>query len=554
MGIFIHLSISQSVTKEEWASVYKETLQLVDAFPLAERLKVPIRGIKTMCLIPTKERDEVSSWDNEKVRTGWFADGDYESLHIAEDYFLPRDLVTDESYDADAPDAMFSILPSYLDYSWDDPRFRRCYDLWDSKTQAEPYHMYLLAIACLIESRLGQKACVYGDITRGQCRKAVEIANKHLEKKIDLPDRCDPERLLKRIKTFPLSEAEILKVYIDFYLGTTDANFGNEARKQFSESAFDEYWKERLDDYQVTTRGFASALHDYLLWGFDLEKLARYVTFTDKDGTDHYDDFVKSIMETNLHVKEKDVRDHLLIDKEDERPYGINTLFAQLAYGGAANRKVDRYIPLESIRSALISSIGDKCDVNRLIDKYLEEDEEYQKLDHSDFASLSEKDLEKAIAHDPSAVFTQTMDKRINVIEEIYEEYDISDFEDLQYYETGDSIDPDIAEQVGSSFAFYRSLLKEKNYTDLMDSSPRERCEWLVFQNQGLLLRDKDWDKIFGDIMENPDSFARYYPCVRMKLTSNNMIYVLRAIILNDAFYQYAFSLEKEYSKKKKED
>lgn len=219
MGIFIHLSVSQSVTKDEWASVYKETLRLVNALPFAERREVPVRGIKTICLVPTKEREERYGWHNEKVRTGWFADGDYEYLCSAEEYFLPRDLVTDDSYDPDAPDAMFSILPSYLDYDWDDPRFQRSYDLWGAKTQGEPYHMYLLAVACLIESRLGSKACVYGDITRGQCRKAVELANKYLDKKIDLPVRCDPERLLERIKAFPVSKAEMLKIYIRMYLG-----------------------------------------------------------------------------------------------------------------------------------------------------------------------------------------------------------------------------------------------------------------------------------------------------------------------------------------------
>ena len=45
-----------------------------------------------MCLVPTKEREEKYGWNYEKVRTGWHASGDYETLHGAEDYFLPRDL------------------------------------------------------------------------------------------------------------------------------------------------------------------------------------------------------------------------------------------------------------------------------------------------------------------------------------------------------------------------------------------------------------------------------------------------------------------------------
>lgn len=42
-----------------------------------------------------------------------------------------------------------------------DGRFNQTYFLWDAKTQGEPYHLYLLAIVCLIEDRLGEKAIAY---------------------------------------------------------------------------------------------------------------------------------------------------------------------------------------------------------------------------------------------------------------------------------------------------------------------------------------------------------------------------------------------------------
>ena len=48
MGIYIHLSVSASVTQREWEEVYQETFQLVKAFHLAERRLVPIRGIPTV--------------------------------------------------------------------------------------------------------------------------------------------------------------------------------------------------------------------------------------------------------------------------------------------------------------------------------------------------------------------------------------------------------------------------------------------------------------------------------------------------------------------------
>lgn len=549
MGISIHLAISKSVTKDEWAAVYNETHQLVKAFPFAERREVSVRGVKTMCLVPTKEREERYGWNMEKLRIGWFADGDYESLCTAEEYFLPRDLVSEESYDAGAPDAMFGAFPAYLDYGWDDPRCRRCYELWGAKTQGEPYHMYLLAVACLIEDRLGSKAFVYGDITKGQCRKAVEMANRHLDNKIDVPDRCDSIRLLQRIQTFRLSEQEMLKLYTCFNLGNQDATFGETAHKYFSDDVFDDYWKKRFGRYQVTMRGFDDVLHDYLLWGFDLDKLAKYVSFVDKDGNEHYTDFVKSIMDAKLYLKEKDCDDILKIDQEEERPYGIATLFAQFVFRGARNTKIDRYIPIEDIREALSHSVGEHCKVDQIIDECLKEDEEYLQIEGVNRGELSKEDYEKAISHDASAVFTQEMEFQRKALEERREQYDVSDAEDLPYYEEGDTIHPDIAEQVGKCFAFYRNAVREERFGELMNASPKERFEWLVYQNRSILLRDKDWDKIFGDISENQDSFERYYPMVRVKVTSDPLIYLIRAIVINDDFYRYAFVLEEKYAK-----
>lgn len=100
---------------------------------------------------------------------------DYDTLKGAEEYSLPRDLVGDREVDPKAGDAMMSVLPEYTDYGRDHGRSCHIYSLWDAKTQGEPYHMYLLAIACLIEDRLGDKAFVHGDITLGQCRKAVDL-------------------------------------------------------------------------------------------------------------------------------------------------------------------------------------------------------------------------------------------------------------------------------------------------------------------------------------------------------------------------------------------
>jgi hypothetical protein len=49
--------------------------------------------------------------------------------------------------------------------------------------------------------------------------------------------------------------------------------------------------------------------------------------------------------------------------------------------------------------------------------------------------------------------------------------------------------------------------------------------------------------------MDNPFSFERYYPMVRVKITEDSLIYLIRAIAINDDFYRYAFILEEKYRK-----
>lgn len=43
----------------------------------------------------------------------------------------------------------------------------------------------------------------------------------------------------------------------------------------------------------------------------------------------------------------------------------------QFAYAGAQNKKVDRYISIDEIRNALKRGLGEKCDVDSIVNEYL---------------------------------------------------------------------------------------------------------------------------------------------------------------------------------------
>jgi hypothetical protein len=482
-------------------------------------------------------------WSDHEERLGWKADGDLETLKTAEEYFLPRDLIGDNAIEEDAGDAMLGACPCYLDYDWDDKRFTHVYGRWGAKTQGEPYHMYLLAVACLIEARLGTKAFVYGDITRGQCKKAVEIANEFLDSKIEMPDRCYVDRLMRRVDALQLPESDKLNVFEVFYLGTKDAAFGETLRQYFPKKFLNAYWKNRFKNSKIGTIGFDKKVSEYLLWGFEIDNLCEFVNFKDDDGNMLYEKFVTRIMDAKLHLKDKNCADPLKIDQEEEYPYSIWTLFAQFGFAGAENKKVDRYVPMEEIRAALRKGLEDKFDVDAVIDEYLKNEAEQIKINLKD-EDVTEEQVVMAAKQDVAETFGQLMDRKKTELAESYAEYDINDLDDLMGYEKGDSIRPGLAESLGKSRKFLDGILAEPAFSELSNKSVEEKFRWIVSQNRYILIKKTDWEQIYKNLEEKPDSFARYYSLMRVDSGKNNLSLITSALMVNDELYIYTKELK----------
>ena len=541
MGIFIDLDISKSITKKEWEDVYNETLMLIEKLPLAERRKVDIHGVDTICLVKTAEHSFPPNWGHCEEKIGWAADGDIDTLKTAEEYFLPRDIIGDDEVDENAGDAMLGACLSYLNYDWNDHRFTHTYSKWGNKTQGEPYHIYLLAIACLIESRLGTKAFIYGDITRGQCKKAVEIANEFLENKIDIPDRCCVDRLMKRINVLDFSEKEKIDLFEAFYLGTKDASFGETLKNFFSKKSLDDYWKNRFKDSKIGTIGFDELISEYLLWGFEIDKLCKYVNYKNDENT-NYEEFVKRIMDAKLHLKDKNCVDPLKINQEEEHPYSIWTLFAQVGFAGAQNKKVDRYVPIEDIRVALRKGLAGKIDVDLVIDEYLKAESDQIKINLKG-KNVTQEQVEQAAKQDVAETFGQLMDRKIEELSELYEKYDINDLDDLMGYETGDTVRPGLAKSLGVSRKNLDEILNEPKFTELLGKSASEKYRWIIDHNRYILIRKTDWEQVYKNLEESPDSFARYYSLIRVDSGKNDIYKMTSALMINDELYQYTKEL-----------
>ena len=518
MGVCICLAVSKNIKNEEWEKAYEESLKLVNAFPFYEVQERSYYGKKLNCAVPTKER---KLYD----KTGWCTRGDYNTLRGAEDYFLPRELEGEEKED-ETLDALMGVVPAYCSITWKDERCSHYRALWEEKTQGEPYHMYLLAVACLLEARLGRKVAVYGDITKGQCQKAVEMANRYLEKPIEPPARCDTNRFYERVRALPLKPSEVLEVFINCFLGKKDGQFGMFIREHFTPEEIEFYWRKKFAGVNFKTSKFNGNVHKYLTLGFSLEALCSYIKYSDEIEEENYSYFVRLIMQSEMHIKEKDCRDFLKSDQEREQPYSIYTLMARFAFSGAENKKVDRFIPLAEIREILKKCIGELCDVDAIIQQYCEEQEK----------KTSGK---SSSAENPSDILNGFIDAQMEEIQKADETFDITEFENMIYYKKGNSFQPEVEKDVLEFYRFYAGATKEDRFKELMEEVPRNRCRFLMEWNQSILLREEDWKHLFDKIETEKDSFRRYYPMVRVKANSQDTIDAIRAVVLNDELFQY---------------
>ncbi|MCM1262161.1 MAG: hypothetical protein NC313_05525 [Butyrivibrio sp.] len=545
MGISINLEVSESVTEKEWSKVYEESLELVKAFPLAERGTISYAGHKVVCAVRTSER-EIHYCG--RIRRGWRAEMDYDTLNMAEGYCLFKDFVDSEGINRDAGDAIMGVLPNldFMDYDWQGEKYRHTHSLWGDKTQGEPYHMYLLSIACMIEDRLGEKVFIHGDITQGQCREAVEMANQYLKNPIRIPARCDMERLYERIRKLPLNENEKIEVFEFLYLGNRDETFYDFIRAHFNADIIQAYWEKRFAGSMIGTIGFIMDLKAYLSSGAGLEELCSIVRMEDGEGNPQYEKFIYALMDSKLHIKEKNTEDYLDIQQENEQPYSIWEIMANFVYGGAHNRKAERYIPIDEIRQALRSGLGDKCNTDRYIDQYLAKEAAAPEIDFFK-ENIAKEEMDEMIDADPAEVFTQCMDKRMEGMQDLREQYDNLDYDDLIDYREGNTIVPPLKEAVVKSFQFYNKVTREKKYKGLMKKSHEERCIFLIERNDQLLLKDKDWMHIFANMEQHPENYERYYPMVRVEADKRSLNLLVIALVLNDDLYESAKEWSKEY-------
>ncbi|MFD1065476.1 hypothetical protein [Oceanobacillus locisalsi] len=160
------------------------------------------------------------------------------------------------------------------------------YRLFDGKTQGTPYHKYILAIACLFESRFPEKVLVRGDITIDQMHDAIEWANTILNKPVQLTERADSEKLLKRIRKIAWNEYDALTFFMDLNMQGVDVALGELVRREFSDDIITACFTEKFKKSGMRTAYFDISLSHFFSMGFSVEKACE-ICVLNQDGCQH---------------------------------------------------------------------------------------------------------------------------------------------------------------------------------------------------------------------------------------------------------------------------
>lgn len=507
MGIYIHMAIADTVTQEEWTPVYEKSLLMAKKLGFFDFGKRKIHGENVFCIFPSEEMD----YNGE---TGWRVIGRFPEYKRAEDQFMPKHL-PDSQFDQYPYDMLRTRFPEQIEQTEEQ---HGCEYIWGNKTQGEPYHMGLLAIACMVEQELGVQVITGGDITYGQCVKAAEIATEVLGEEIKPPITCRLNDLHERISGFTeLDEETKLAMLMNVYLAEENDQYGEFLRQHYSHEALNAYWSKCFSGTKVDTYGFNKLMKRYFLLSTDLKRFCELADF-DRTDAEMCTKLIQKIMRSSLHLKEKDCYDPLDL-KHYEIPYGVMNLLAIFTYRDAVNPAIDRYIPLNEIRAVLTEQFGSVVNVNEIIDNYLTEEE----------------NRTEATGHELLMKEGQEYSKKWD---EDHKQYDICEFEELIEFTPNSTFSPEMTEVIAKSFKVCLDCAATPECKALLDKSADEMFHVLVSKFKSFYLADKHWEHIYSELCRDTQTFKRFYPIIRVT-HSEKLEYLVRAFVLDDTFWNY---------------
>lgn len=395
MGIFLHFTVSPGrIPEDQWERVYEEALRIVDRSNLLDRVVLERNGQRYTAGRKTAERDFAGDGPGVHICGTMDSGCDMESF-----YLFRRKPCCRRT--ADSEQGADIIFEDWYPEDPDIPAPPDTYTVWSGKTQGRPGHIPLLAIACLFADRFPEAVKISGDITAGQCRAAVRLANQYLERSIHTPVTCRAEDLIRRLRKSGIPVQKQILAFFRLYLDRLTSATGEALKRLFSAEALYQYFRERITQEELESAGFERELRDYLLMNLDLTDLLRMLVQDPSGSKLPLEKVLSKLFACQVHIPldNKNCLDPLGLDTavegDAEEPHEIEALMGRAFFAMCAgrNRNLPVYLPLEKIRDACHQTFSDE-NTDALIDHLLTElktDERQEQIyGNSDTSFLSQ--------------------------------------------------------------------------------------------------------------------------------------------------------------------
>lgn len=520
MGVYIFLDIMPNhIDKDEWEHVYEESLQLVHAYPFMDWV-VDEKTYNTDWIYADRTMETELDRDYfTPPSMGWHILGDFHTMLAGESFFFMRDL---EYYRRESKGSgnCNDILGSSIKWKteWLDTSSSLHVNkssVFDAKTQGYPYHIYLLAIACLIESRFPAHAMVTGDISIGQMKKAIDWANTILDKPIQLTERANNEKLLLRIKKLVHDDLVALDAFTRLTFHAFHFPFGELVRKHFTRETILGYYKKRFMQDDVGTFGFRSTLSEFVDQGHSLEDACN-VCVLDPDGL-KYDpmDFAKVVLSLDWKEQKHDPNESMpvmLNDPESDEPDTVSSQLGKvfLKMSGFQDSSKSN-LTYQEVATILDNKLGHLCNIDSLVKK----DDDFAKDAEAD------KEIEKFLREYEDRLFADKDPDGTDI------NYDVTLLEDLITWKKGQTIHPNIEGSIANMKDFIHAETDtSKEMLEYFQSlTEHQKIQYLIKNNQYFVIRKQTWLYFFQHIDE-PDlinAFARMLSIDADELNRNKL-------------------------------
>ncbi|MDF2925434.1 MAG: hypothetical protein K0R57_4348 [Paenibacillaceae bacterium] len=525
MGVYIRLEIlPYEIDPWEWEQVYEESLLLLEAYPFLDLL-IDEKTYKVIWTYVDRAKERVLKQAGGE--RGWQVFGDEVTLQTAESFQLIRNLEHYRERLADwegegEQDVLASLLEEHLPGRHENLLKSRVM-VFDAKTQGHPYHLYLLAVAGLIESRFPRQAVVSGDITKEQMEWAATWANSILPRPVDLSDRTKNARLLERVRALVRDEEYALEAWMRLSLQERDDACGEFVRRNFGAGAVSAYYVRKFRQHKVSTRGFSSVLREWLILGFSLEEACR-ICVLDPGGC-RYDaaKFAECVLCLNWHdgPEHGDVtRLSTLLEPRREVPETVYSLLGRIILTMAGVQEpLHCRLSYQEALAILRKELDGLCDVEILAAERTGAD--------------NQENLQKNRQRDT------LLQKMHSLLDELAQEeassYDIDSVERLIGWGWEDRIHPLVLDKLERISAYVDEARREECRDDLerfRAADRKKRVRMLIARQRFYYIHKKAWDYLLG-LKDRPEHMEKVYLLLSVKAEDATLHHLCKALANN---------------------